>query len=137
MNIKKLLAGGIAGGTVSFFAGWVIYGMLLMDFAAKHSIQNVSKPDDQMIYWALIAGNIGFGLLYAYIFQRANVNTVGDGLITGIITGVLMACGWDLVMFATSNIADLVLTLTDVAVSGIMGGLSGAVIGFVNSKMSD
>jgi hypothetical protein len=137
MNIKKLLVGGLAGGTVSFFTGWVIYGMLLVDFSAKHMFQNVNRPDDQMIYWALIVGNIGFGLLYAYVFQRANVNSVGDGLITGIITGVLMACGWDFVMYATSNIADLVLTLTDIAVSGIMGGLAGAVIGFVNSKMGD
>lgn len=137
MNIKKLLAGGIAAGVINFFAGWVIYGMLLMDFAAKHTATNVGRPEEQMIFWALIAGNIAFGLLYAYVFQRAGVKSLADGLITGVIVGVLMACGWDLVMFATSNVADLVLTLTDVAITGFMGGLAGSVIGLINAKMSD
>ena len=51
MNTQKFLMSGIAGGIVSFFAGWLFYGILLADFFAKNagSATGVMRGDADMV----------------------------------------------------------------------------------------
>ncbi len=44
MNTQKFLVSGIVGGIVSFFAGYLIYGLLLMDFFAKNGGSGSARP---------------------------------------------------------------------------------------------
>ena len=135
MNTQKFLVSGIVGGIVSFFGGYLIYGLLLTDFFNSNagSATGVMRAMDAMIWWALILGNIFNGLMLSYIFNKwANITSLGSGLSGGLVIGLLMTAGFDLIMYATSNVSTLNATLVDIVCGAVMGGLTGAAVGMMN-----
>lgn len=133
MNIKKLLLGGIAGGITFFLLGWLIYGILLMDFMNSHpgTVGNVNRSESEMDYLFLGLGNLLMGFLFAYIFIKANVNSLANGLIMGGVIGALMSASVNCVMYATTNITSKTAMAADVAGMTVMCAVAGAVIGLV------
>ncbi len=131
MNFKKLLMGGIAGGVAFFLLGWVIYGMLLMDFMASHTgtAGNLARPEPDYMY--LVIGNLAMGFLFAYVFIKANVQTLANGLITGGIMGLLLGIGFNAVQYATTTINSKTGMAADVAGFVVMTAIGGAIIGAV------
>lgn len=120
--------GGIAGGIIYFLLGWLIYGMLLLNFMDKHpgAAGNIMRPEPEFLY--LIIGNLALGLVMAYVFVRANVNTVGNGFITGGVIGLLVAVAYDCMIYATTTTISKTGMATDVAVTVVMSAIAGAVI---------
>lgn len=135
MDIKKLAIGGIVGGILFFLLGWLIYGMLLMDFMKNHPgvVSGYNKAEPDMLYLAI--GNLISGLLMAYIFTRAGVNTLMSGLITGLVVGLLMATSMDCIMYATTNLVSKNMMMADVLASTAMSAVTGAVVGLVLGKI--
>jgi hypothetical protein len=76
----------------------------------------------------LIIGNISIGFLMAYIFIKANVNTIATGVITGGIIGVLMAVGYDCMIYATTTTISKTAMAADVAGSTVMSAITGGII---------
>ncbi len=135
MNISKFLISGIIGGIVSFFAGYLVYGLLLMDFFSKNTgtATNVMRLPAEMVWWAMIAGSVCMGLLLSYIFNKwANINSLGAGASAGFVVGLLMTAGFDFLMYGNSNISNLNATLVDIVCGGVMGAITGAAVGFMN-----
>ena len=138
-NSKNFLISGLIGGIVSFFVGFLIYGILLaklMD-ASTGSATNVMRGPTEMVYWSIILGSLFMGLTLAYIFELAKIKTVGKGLIVGAIAGLLIIAGHDFTSYGTSNLFNLNGLMADVIASTIMQAITGAAIGFVNSKLKD
>lgn len=133
MDIKKLLTGGIVGGILYFFLGWLIYGILLADFMQTHpgTVSGIERAPDDMQYLYLAIGNLAMGFLLAYIFVKGNVNSMGSGFITGGIVGALVSIGVDCVMYATTNIASKTAMAADVAAMTIMTAVVGGIVGMV------
>lgn len=135
MNTQKFLVSGIVGGIVSFFGGFLIYGLLLMDFFAKNagSATGVAKAQADFVWWALMAGCIFQGLLFSYIFNKwANINTLAAGASAGAVIGLLMTASFDLTMFGTSNMSTLTGSCVDILAGTVMGALIGAAVGMAN-----
>jgi len=129
MNTTKILIAGLVAGIVYFLLGWLLYGMLLMPTfeSMQGSATGVSRGED-MVWWALIAGNLLGGLLLAYIFGRlANINTVAAGAQAGAMIGFLMASAWDLMIYGTTHLSTLGGALLDIVVWAIMTAIAGAV----------
>jgi hypothetical protein len=140
MNMKKLLAGGLAGGIAYFLLGWLVYGTVLMSYMEAHQLPGIMKPESEMMgigmAFMLIA-NLAWGLLIAYIFMLGNINSLAAGLKQGFIIGLLLMVGMDLGFYAYSNLFDSLQTvLIDIAASTAMTCVGGGVIGFVNSKVN-
>ena len=133
MNTKNFFIGGIVGGIVFFLLGWLFYGTLLAGYFHEHpgTATGVEKPMDQMIWWALILGNIMSGFLLAYVFSKSGVATMVSGLITGGVLGFLMSVSYDLIMFATTNITSKHSMVADIATFTVMSAIAGAVVGAV------
>lgn len=132
MNTNKILLAGLAGGVVFFLLGFLFYGVLLMKFFEANAGSATGVMKDPPIWWALILGNIFWGLLLAVIFGRwANISTFMTGLKAGAVIGVLAALSWDLTMYATSNFSNLTGTLVDVVVATAMTAITGGVVGLV------
>jgi hypothetical protein len=131
MDFKKLLMGGIAGAVTTFLLGWLIFGMLLMDFMNSHTgvAGNISRAEPDYLY--LILGNLAMGLLFAYLFIKANINSMGSGLINGGIIGALMSVGSNCIWYATSTAVSKTGMAADVAASIVMFAISGAVVAMV------
>lgn len=133
MNIKKLAIGGITGGIVFFFLGWLVYGILLMDFMNQHQgITSGYQREPLFLY--LIIGNLVYGLLIAYIFEKSAVSTWVSGLITGAIIGFLISCSFDFTMYATTTLLSRTAILADVLASTVMTAITGAVVALVINK---
>lgn len=124
----------LAGFVVYFMLGFILYGVLLMDFYSSHTgtATGVMRIDADMQWWALIAGNVVQAYLLVYIFGNwANITTFGGGLNAGAIIGFIMSLGISLNMYGTTNISDLTSTLVDPVVMSVMLGITGGVIGWV------
>lgn len=137
MNTQKFLVGGIAGGIAYFFLGYLFYGVLFMDFFSKNAgtATGVAKTMDQMIWWALILGNLVAGCLLAYIFEKAAVRSPGGGLLTGAAIGLMMSATYDLNSFGTSNLMNIHGLIADIAIFTIMSAISGAIVGWILGRM--
>lgn len=135
MNTQKFLVSGIVGGIVSFFGGYLIYGLLLADFFSKNAgtATNVMRLPEEMIWWAMMLGSICMGLLLSYIFNRwANITSLGAGASAGFVIGLLMTAGFDLLMYGNSNLSNLTATCVDIVCGGVMGAITGAAVGMMN-----
>lgn len=136
MNIKNCLIGGIVGGILFFFIGWLFYGILLGDYMAHNTgkIGNVARPF--MAYQYLIAGSLMEGLLLAFIFDKAKVKTLAAGFVTGGIVGFLLAGSVDTIMYATTLVLSKHSMAADIAAYTVMSAIAGAGIAMVLGKVS-
>lgn len=137
MNSKKLIIGGITGGVVIFLAGWLIYGILLMDYMAHHSRMSSGafRSETEMIMWAMALGNLGLGFLLSFLLLKLNANGLKGGLIYGGLLGLFISFSMDLMLYAQLNIWGKGALVADVIGSTIMLAVAGAVIGFVHDKL--
>lgn len=134
MDMKKRLLATLAGFVVFFLLGWLLYGMLLMDFFNNNqgTATGVMRTETEMVWWALALGNLMQAYLLVYIFGNwANITTFGGGFKAGLIIGLIIGYGVDLTMYGTTNIMSLTGALVDPLVVGVMMGVSGGVIGVV------
>lgn len=131
MDIKKLLFGGIVGGLLYFLLGWLVYGMLLMDFMKNHPgiTANIDRVEPVMLY--LIIGNLAMGFMLAYVFVKSNISSLAGGLVTGGIIGLLVCVGVDSVIYATTTIASRTGIAADVAAFTVISAITGACVGLV------
>ena len=135
MDIKKLLIGGIIGGILFFLLGWLIYGNLLMTFMKNNPGTATGVDRTEMDFMYLVIGNLASGFLMAYIFMKANVNSLSNGLVTGGIIGVLMSVAFDATMYGVTNIMSKKSMMADVLASLVISAVVGAIVGLVNSKL--
>ena len=142
MNTKKFVIGTLVGGISFFFLGYLIYGLALASFFSQHTIavSGSAKTMNEIVWWALILGNLASGALLAYIFLKlGNITSFGSGAGTAVAIGFFVTLSMDLIRFATSNTFDLTAMFADVVVGTVMyaiaGGVIGAVLGKGNKKL--
>jgi len=132
MNTNKFLMGTVAGGITFFLVGFIIYGLVLMSFFEAHagSATGVAKVD--MVWWALILGNMASAALLSYIFLKwANISSFGSGASAAAVIGFFMSLSYGMVNFATTNVTDMTGAFVDVMVSVVYFAIGGGVIGAV------
>jgi hypothetical protein len=136
MNTKKFFLGTLAGGIAFFFLGYLIYGVVLAGFFSRNTIAppGSMKQMSELIWWALILGNLASGALLSYIFLKlGNIGSFGSGAGTGAAIGFFVTLSMDLIRYATENSfgrkAMLVDVLAGIVMYAIAGGLIGVVIG--------
>ncbi|HLO81491.1 MAG TPA: hypothetical protein VK166_11050 [Chitinophagaceae bacterium] len=131
MDFPKFIVGGLLGGFINFFLGWLVWGILLMDYMGRHATNATAfRTEEGMVFWALILSNLLFGFLTAYILYVANVRSAKTGAIIGVVAGALMTGAYDLGIYAQMNIYDTGIFLPDILASAFVTGVVGAVIGW-------
>lgn len=133
MDIKKWIIGGITGGVLYFLLGWLIYGILLMNFMNGHTgaAGNVMRTEPDFLYLAI--GNLAMGFFIAYVLLKGNVSSMAGGFTTGLIVGVLLSVGFDCMMYATSTVMSKTGMAADVAASSVMTAVVATVVAMVMS----
>lgn len=131
MDTAKFVVAGLIGGVINFFLGWLVWGILLMDYFSSHTTNpQVARSSENMIFWAMIAGNLVFGFLYAYILYKANVRSPKSGAIFAGTISALIALGFDLMIYAQYDLFDLNIVVPDILASFVVAGVVGAAIGW-------
>ena len=133
MNARILIAA-LVGAIISFFLGWLIYGFLVTDFYATHSLMKYYvglekvHPDLLGIFLSCFA----YTLLLAVIFgNMANITTVRNGALAGIAISLLIALSLNLSMWSMMNLYGKSIVLVDTLINAATGGIIGAVIAWI------
>jgi hypothetical protein len=134
MNTKKFFIGTLAGGITCFFLGYLIYGMALASFFTQHTtnVSGAMKSMNELVWWALILGNLSMGALLTYVFLKlGNIGSFGSGAGTGAGIGLFVTLSRDLIRYATENSFDMTAMIVDVLVGVVLFAVAGGVIGAI------
>ena len=113
MNGKSILA--VALGTiVNFLLGWIIYGMLLLDFMEAQLIQyeGLMNEESAGMMMAYVVSSLAMALLITYVLQRGTV-TARKGAAVGAVTGLLIAISYDVMFYFGWNLASGIYYIVD------------------------
>jgi len=136
MKTNKILFGGLAGGVALYLLGWLIYGILLMDYSMANYNQCLNRPMTEMIMWAMILSNFALGFLLAVIFSWSNTAGILAGAKVAGIIGLLLGISLDFGFYSmTTMYPNLTVILVDVIAYIVYLALAGAVIGWVMGKV--
>lgn len=134
MNAKTLLAV-VLGAIANFFLGFLIYGLLLMDFMqANTTVYDGLMKDESQAMNGYVLSSIIFAVLLTYIFRKAHTATAGSGLVTAAVVSFLMAIGMDTMFYFGMNLHTGMAMLVDVIAYTVMGSLTGLVIGWALNR---
>lgn len=137
MTTKNTVIATLAGTVSLFLLGWIFYGMLLMNFYETNagSAIGVMREEADMVWWALVLGNVFQAYFLVFVFSKwEGINSFGSGFKAGATIGLILGIGFNLIMFATSNMMNLTATLVDPLVGMIMMGITGGIIGMIAGK---
>lgn len=128
MNMK-ILRGTVFGGIAFFLLGWLIYGILLMDFSMANTNQCMNRPMGDMVWWAIIVSNLLSALLLTLVLKWSGAKGIMDGLKTGAIFGFLLSLSIDLGYWSmTTMFNNSLALLVDVLVATLFWALVALVI---------
>lgn len=131
MNLQKILVSGILVGVVSFFLGWLIWGILLADFTKIAGMAPVSRAETDMVMWAMIASNLLWGIFLAYVFvQWANITTFQTGAIAGATLGFIIVLAIDMGFYAMTTMYTIEDIVKDVLINTVYMALLGGILGW-------
>jgi len=132
MKANKILLGGLAGGVATFLLGWLVFGVLLMDFWESNFNNCASRPEEEMVWWALILSNFASGFLLAFIFSWSNTKGWLAGAKVAGIVAFFMVISYDLSFYSMSTMFNsLNVVIIDIVVGTVFTAIIGAVIGLV------
>jgi hypothetical protein len=132
MNTKTLLAT-VAGAVFNFLGGWVVFGMLLMNFYKSNAktYEGLSKGEMPDLIFIFISG-IFSAYLVTYVVRKAGQGfSFATGFKHGLAVYFCMAAWANLAIYAFYNLNNVTLTLTDIFVQAIFGGVNGGIIALV------
>jgi len=125
----KILRGTVFGGIVYFLLGWLLYGILFMDFFSANMNQCANKPNGEMVWWAMIVSNLVTTLLLTLILKWSGAKGIVDGLKTGAIFGILLTLSFNLSSWSmTTMYYNFGSLLLDLVVSTFMLTVAGMII---------
>ena len=133
---SKIIIAGIIAGIVSFFLGWVVWGMLLESYYDGAMIQYEGMEKENMNFIALIIAQLAGGILLAYIIGNfSGTMSMMRGATIGAIVGFFWCLSIDLMFFSMYNMfANNTVIIVDLIVNTIFSGILGAVIGWWLSR---
>ena len=128
----KILRGTIFGGIAYFLLGWLVYGILLMDFYENNMIHYDGLNKEMPVMWMLALSNLLMGYFLAFVFDRwAAISTLKSGFTGGLIIGFFITIIYDLSFLSMMNLMNPTMVAADIVVSSLVIGLVGAVVGWV------
>ena len=127
MNLKNFFISIFAGFIAFFLLGWLFYSALFPDLHPKSEHTN---------FMFIILGCLFSAMMYGYIFQLGTgISNWMAGLQVGSIIAAISA--FSMLFFMYSDMPmDSGNFIKEFLASTISGGITGAVIAFVNGKLS-
>ncbi len=133
---SKTLVNGLLAGVLAFFLGWLIFGILLMDYYTHHMMQyaGLTKNPPEFVY--IFIGSLAYGLLLSYVFTMGNVASASKGAMVGLIIGLLIQINFDTSLFAQMNLMGRSLMVVDIFASAAYSSIIGAFLGWWMGRKS-
>lgn len=134
MSSRGLIA--IVIGTVYLFLiGWLVFGILLMDYYTANTIHYEGLMNEMPNFVTIVISNLAMAFVVVFIFERwAKITTFGKGFVAGIIIGFPFVLSTDLWILGGMNLFTTASIIVDIVVNTVLfaflGGISGLVLGY-------
>jgi uncharacterized membrane protein len=136
MDAKRFVVGTLVGGVVLYVVGELIFTVAFAAFYAANVGSATGVDRSGELVWAVALGSLAYAALVMFaIGNRGGALSIGAGVKVGAIVGFLVWCTADFTLYGITNIANLTRTIVDPLLEIVHGGIGGAVVGFVLSKM--
>jgi hypothetical protein len=138
MNSKTIIAA-VVGAIAAFLLGWLVWGMLLMDYYAKNTTQyeGLMLPESEMKLWAIFISNLAGSTMTAWVFSKMNLRSFGGGFQAGLIIYALIAISFDFMFYSMMNwYANSTVIVVDILVNAVFGGIIGGIIAMMLGRGS-
>ena len=131
----KLILSTIIGGIVFFILGWIIYGVIFMNFMHEN-YANIMRPEADMKLWAIAVANLLQAFFLAWIYPKGykGGSPAKEGFMFGLFFGLLMGVPYVFYMWASYPVK-WQAALVDGVVVGIMTLIVGLVIGLIYGRI--
>jgi hypothetical protein len=135
MNTKTLISG-LAGGIVLFFAGYLIYGVLMANYFKADMPSYPGLLKEPMEIWPIALGNIFWGIVLAWILNFGGVVSAGRGASTAALIFFLISLGYSFVSYGQMNLYSIQGIFAEAVCMAVMTAIGGAVIGWILGRPS-
>lgn len=125
MDGKRLLIGSVVGGIGVAVMGFLIYEMI---FGSYFEGQSMVAAREAPVIWTVVVASLAHGALLTLAIGWRNAWSVGSGLMTGALVGVLIWLGVDMILYSLMEYSTLQGAITDAALSVVQYGVAGAAI---------
>ena len=99
-------------------------------FRGQQGLSHRRHEEPAGVLWVGLA-HVPFGILLALVVSWRGATSAKGGAVTGATLGFLMAAGYDLSQYGTTNPWTLNLTHVEPFISMVLVGTGGAVVGIV------
>lgn len=130
MNTKTLISGVVAG-IVTFFVGYLIYGIIMADYFMSSMPSYPGLVKDPPEIWSIGVGNLIWGILLAWSLKAAGAVSASKGATYAAIAFFLYALGSGFIVFGQMNMYTIQGIFVEGLCSAIMMGIGGAVAGWM------
>ena len=138
MNMKRLSIGSVVGLVALYILGFLIWQMVFTDFFAANAGSAEGVVREPPILWAIALGTLFYAVLLTLAIEsQSGAKSLATGLKVGAVVGFLLWGTADFVLFGFQNTSNLTATIADAVLEGIRGGIGGAIIAVVLSKVGD
>lgn len=134
---KNWLIKGITGGLIFFFLGWFVYGYLLssyMDQQSNELYSSMARPENEMVWWAMILSSLAIGLLIAFFLVNLKNSNRKNHFVTSAVIGLLYAVAVDFSQYSMTTIISLEGVLVDILAFTMISGVIGLLVSFVGNE---
>jgi len=136
MDAKRFVVGTLIGGVVVYAVGYVIFTTIFAAFYAANAGSATGVDRGGQLFWAMALASLSYAALVTFaIGNRGASSSIGGGARVGAIVGFLLWCTADFVFYGSTNIANLTRAIVDPLLELVRGGIGGAIIGAVLSRM--
>lgn len=138
MKPQRILIGTLVAGVSMFLLGWVIYGLIFSSLMPEETGHDYMRPEEDMIWWAMITSNICWGLLLAIILEWTASFQPLNAAKKGAILGLLAGLGFDFSMYSLTTLySGIPFILADCFCYAILFSVCGALTGLVMGKIRE
>ena len=134
MTTRNCLMGTLVGGIVLFFLGYGLYGILLAGFFEANTGTATGVTREPFDFVSLAVGQLMWAGAITMVLGWKGASTAMDGFTTGATVGALFFLGFDLTLYATTNLSTLTGAIADAVVATILFGITGAIVTLVVAK---
>jgi len=134
MNTKTLV-GGILAGVVLFFAGWIIYGMLLKDFMEANTNTCASLPDEEFSVPTIAVSNLLLGFWLAIMLGWSKAKNALEAMKHTAVFAILVCLSYDLAQCSMSTVfSNYTAVAVDTLAFLVMTCLASGVLGWFMNR---
>jgi hypothetical protein len=133
MNMRLIIAV-LIGSVVSFLLGWLIFDILLGAYyeSTMNVFKGLQRDEATVRLWAIYLAQLAWCALLGYVLSRQSGNySIGSSFVTGAVVMGLAGGAFNLMMWATMNLAPYKLYVVDTAVNAVFGGVIAVIIGMI------